>query len=281
MWIFHPYEVKKHLKTLNYDEGRSQHNGLNLEQFRGSQNRKELNHPFVSSSNTLEIIWMQNKHWAKNPNSHIYTQYRLIRMNADWTAAREARWRWDLECHIYNTLVEKSNLISWLKRFRWKLIRVLCKFHPLFLSFISTRQKAAKSVFDWYSNRKMDEFEGNSEINVFVSIKTYVDGWDGPAGAPCLGKFHLEAFLSQNSSQTSSPPRTSTGLSNHNRTNPLFDGILSGTIFFGSKPFPMMCKKGWEARKMILRNPAIPARSWWKFATCKNFNLFTSCTTDR
>lgn len=90
----------------------------------------------------------------------------------------------------------------------------------------------------------MDVFEGNSGINVFVSIKTYVDGWDGPAGAPCLGKFHLEAFLSQNSSQTSSPPRTSTGLSNHNRTNPLFDGILSGTIFFGSKPFPMMCKKG-------------------------------------
>lgn len=56
------------------------------------------------------------------------------------------------------------------------------EFHANFLAFptvpvevtlLKKRQKASKSVFDWYSN-KMDVLERQFRINVFVSIKTYV-----------------------------------------------------------------------------------------------------------
>lgn len=117
---------------------------------------------------------MQNKHEA---SSHISPNQSCVPMILKASATRLVKWAMGSKVFTHLTCrKKKSNLILGLKRFLWKLIRISCKFHSFVASGLSlSLAKSWKSVFDWYSNTAgMDGFEGISESNVFVSIKTSV-----------------------------------------------------------------------------------------------------------
>lgn len=139
---------------------------------------------FVSSSNTRELFRMQNKHdekqfgfcWAADEHSPNQTFVRsLSRFIAIDPLAMPA------------LVDDESNLISWLKRFRWKLIRISCKFSRFFLLLLGTpdwrssAKKASKSVFDWYSN-KMDVFEEAIPESMFLYQSKHMHGGECAIG---------------------------------------------------------------------------------------------------
>lgn len=100
---------------------------------------------FVSSSNTRDYFECRIN----------MTSARLIRRRLlSPFIAIDSGWQCQHTCR------RKSNLISWLKRFRWKLIRVSCKF-PRFLL------NACRSAWDpgWSSAQK------GSEIRIWLIFK--------------------------------------------------------------------------------------------------------------